>query len=95
MFSFLIITKGCREIDIGHQLLQLKPEKQAITGNIKISITKKGAVPYRAQHPVLSRFLSPCGHINRNGTILDAVAGLLDLGFQIGWDLAVPIVERC
>jgi hypothetical protein len=31
--------------------------------------------------------------VSLNGTILDAVAGLLDLGFQSGRDLALPIME--
>ena len=32
--------------------------------------------------------------INLDGTILDPIAGLLDLGLQIGRDLALPIMER-
>jgi hypothetical protein len=42
-----------------------------------------------AQHPVFGRNLFQSRYVNLNRTILDPIACLLDLGFQIGWDLAV------
>ena len=57
------------------------------------SITNR--VLYPVEHSTLFSvdILLPGGEINLNGTILDPVACLLDMGFQIGWDLAVPIME--
>ena len=42
-------------------------------------------------YPVLSRYVTS---LRRNRTILDPVAGPLDLGFQIGRDLVLSIMEQ-